>query len=140
MTKPLEGPGLLNRIRWAVRDWKKFSAMVDDLKSFNDGSEAITKSIEAQERRPKLMQAALRTLLPDISSLELVQEASVGSNNDWAEAASSIVEQSEASTAAGRVLDWRGDIDGGLSLRDIDHATVSTEIHPMDGNGESPAK
>ncbi len=113
LTKPSEGLGILNRMRWAVRDWKKFSAMIDDLKSFNDGLEVITKSIEAQERRPRLMQAALRTLLPDTSSLLLVQEASAGSNNDWAEAAGSMAEQSEV-------------------------VTLSTEGHSMDG--KCPAK
>lgn len=138
LTRPSAGLGLLNRMRWAVRDWKKFSAMIDDLKSFNDGLEVITKSIEAQERRSRLMQAALRTLLPDISSLILVQEASAGSNNDWAEAAGSIAEQSEVSTAAGRILDWRRDIDREPSFGDIDYVTPSTEGHPMDG--KYPAK
>ncbi len=135
---PSEGLGMLNRMRWAVRDWKRFSAMIDDLKSFNDGLEVITKSIEARERRSRLIQIALRTLLPDISSLLLVQEASVGSNNDWAEAAGSIVEQSEVSTAAGRILDWRRDVDGEPSFGNIDYVTPSTEEHPMDG--KCPAK
>lgn len=138
LTKYFEGPGMLNRMRWAVRDWKKFSTMIDDLKSFNDGLGVITKSMEAQERRPRLMQAALRILLPDISSLLLVQEASTSSNNDWAEAAGSMAEQTEVSTAAGRVLDWRRDIDRELSFGDIDYITLSTEGHPIDGI--SPAK
>ncbi len=131
LTRNQEGLGMLNRMRWAVRDWKKFSAMVDDLKSFNDGLEVITKSIEAQERRPRLMQAALITLLPDISNLRLVQEASTGSNDDWAEAADSIAEQSEVSTAAGHILDWRRDTDRGLISDDKSGGTLSTKPNRM---------
>lgn len=43
--------GMLNRMRWAVRDWKKLTLMVDDLMYFNNGLETITNSIEARERR-----------------------------------------------------------------------------------------
>lgn len=50
---------------------------------------------------------ALESLQPDLSNLRLVQEASAGNNQDWLEAASSIVEQSEADTAAARMLSWR---------------------------------
>lgn len=103
--------------------------MVDDLKSFNDGLEVITKSIEAKERRPRLIHDALETLLPDITSLRPVQEASTGSNDDWAEAADSIAEQSEVRTAAGHILDWRRDIDGGLNSGDTNSGTLSTEEH-----------
>lgn len=128
---------MLSRMRWAVRDYKKFSAMIDELNSFNDGLEAISQSIEAQERRSSLMQAALRRLLPDTSSLRLVQEATTGSNNDWAEAAGSIAEQSEASTAAGRILDWRRNINQGLSLSDMSSGTLSTEAHRTNGKYSS---
>ena len=62
----LQDSTIVNRIRWAVRDWKKFALMVEDLKSFNDGLEAITNTITARERRPILIQAAFGSLQPNV--------------------------------------------------------------------------
>ena len=89
--------------------------MVDDLLSSNNGLEAITKSVEARERRPQLIQAALESLQPDMFNLRLVQEATTGNNNSWVEATSSIIEQSEASTGAAWIWDWREDVEAGIT-------------------------
>ncbi len=101
---------MLNRMTWAVKDWKKFTLMVDDLLSFNNGLEAITNCTEARERRPRLIEAVLESLQPDLSNLRLVQEDATGSNDTWAEAANSIIERSGVGTTASRILGWREDV------------------------------
>lgn len=91
--------GILKSGTWAVRDWKKFTLMLDDLLSFNNGLEAITNSVEARQRRPQLIQGALESLQSNLLDLRLVQEATAGNNDSWADTASSIIEQSEVDAA-----------------------------------------
>jgi len=131
-----ESSGMLNHMTWAVKDWKKFTLMVDDLLSFNNGLEAITNCTQARERRPRLIETALESLQPDLSNLRLVQEAATGSNDTWAEAANSIIERSEVGTTAGRILGWREDVNAGLA---IDNRSEDAPPEVAQGsNGETP--
>ncbi|KAL9608340.1 MAG: hypothetical protein Q9167_006829 [Letrouitia subvulpina] len=123
--------GILKRGTWVVRDWKKFNLMLDDLLSFNNGLESITNSVEARQRRPQLMQGALESLQSNLVDLRLVQEAAAGNNDSWADAASSIIEQSEVdaadaansvieqsevNTADARILSWREGIGAQMDI------------------------
>ena len=93
--------------------------MLDDLLSFNNGLEAMTNSFEAQKRRPQLIQEALESLRPSLLNLRLVEEATAGKSDSWAETANSIIEQSQGDPAESRILNWRERIkpesnDGGM--------------------------
>ena len=101
-----KGLGTLNQLTWAVRDSKKFTSMVDDPLYFNNSLESITQRIDV-----RTIHTALELLQPDISNLRLVEEATIGNNDIWAEAASSIIEQSEVGSTAARILTWQDRID-----------------------------
>ena len=107
--------GIASRGIWAVRDWKKFTLMLDDLLSFNNGLEAMTNSFEAQKRRPQLIQETLEYLRPNLLNLRLVEEATAGRSDRWAETASSIIEQSQGDTAEAQILGWQENIESGLN-------------------------
>ena len=87
--------------------------MVNDLLSFNNGLEAIANSVEYRERRPQLIREALQSLENDVQNLRLVQEATAGNNDDWTEAARSIIELSEVGHQAEQIVDWRRNVNAG---------------------------
>ena len=92
--------------------------MLDDLLSFKNGLQAITNSFESQKRRPQLIQEALEFLQPNLLYLRLVEEATAGKSDRWAEAACCIIERSQGDTAEARISSWRENIESDLNIGD----------------------
>lgn len=72
--------GLRSRTRWAIRDNKKFSAMVQNLKELIDGLGEISISTNANVLRGHLIRQETESI-PDLQTLKIIE--STCSDSDW---------------------------------------------------------
>ena len=95
---------VVQKVRWAIHDRKKFQKLVDDLRELIDGLRDITPDLRNTENH------MLSNDINDVENprdLQLIKEASAESNPDWYEAASLCIEASDrSSTGRGRVFEW----------------------------------
>ena len=96
---------VLNRTRWAIHDASKFQGLVSDLRDLIDG---LTRQAPVpQDRLDQKVQDDIASMVDDISSLRLVQEACEDSYPLWQKAASVAIDASEAGTVDGRLVGER---------------------------------
>ncbi|KAI4280203.1 MAG: hypothetical protein L6R35_005954 [Caloplaca aegaea] len=94
------------KTKWAIRDKHKFSSLVEEIHQFIDGLEAVTSSVEMVTKRAALVREELSTV-EDPEDLRLIAEASVGSNQQWSDAASVALGASVCGTSdCKRIRDW----------------------------------
>ena len=96
---------VLSRTRWAIHDATKFESLVSDLRDLVDG---LTRQVPvSQDHLDQKVQDDIASMVDDISSLRLVQEACEDHYPSWQKAASEAIDASEAGTVDGRLADER---------------------------------
>lgn len=98
-------PSVLDKTRWAIHDATKFQKLVEDLRDLIDGLTAkVPVSPELQEQK---VQDDIASLVDDIQSLQLFQEACKDDYPKWWTAASAAIDASEVATVENRLADER---------------------------------
>ena len=97
--------GVLDKTRWAIYDATKFESLVSDLRDLIDG---LTRQVPvSQDHLDQKVQDDIASMVDDVSSLRLVQEACEDYYPSWQQAASEAIDASEAGTVDGRLADER---------------------------------
>jgi hypothetical protein len=78
---------LVDTVRWAVEDGRKFTELVQHLKDLIDDLENLTKWLGIPERQRKIIQYEVESI-SDIPTLEIVEEARWGNSDAISDAAS----------------------------------------------------
>ncbi len=100
-----QGPGLLDKTRWAIHDETKFQKLVDDIRDLIDGlNETVPVSRELEEQK---VQDDIASMVDDIQSLHLFQEACKEDYPRWWTAASAAIDASDVATLDNRLADER---------------------------------
>ncbi|KAL8991468.1 MAG: hypothetical protein Q9169_007862 [Polycauliona sp. 2 TL-2023] len=100
------GTGVSKKARWAIRDKRKFACLVEEIRQFINGLEALTDSVDIATERVTLIKEELNSL-EDPRRLRLIMEASQADNEEWSDAASVALEtSSEGISENGRIKDW----------------------------------
>ncbi|KAG8533583.1 uncharacterized protein KY384_001323 [Bacidia gigantensis] len=81
--------GTVDKVRWAVKDKRKFTELVDHVRQLVDGLIEITPDLQPRQRE-KVQEDI--SVLKDPEDLRLIQEACSASHPDWSEAASDAAE------------------------------------------------
>lgn len=100
-----QGPGALDKTRWAIHDAAKFETLVKHLKDLIDG--LIAKVPAPMERQDQKIKDDIASMVDNISALKLVKEACEESYPSWHDAASAALDASEVDTVDGRLADER---------------------------------
>lgn len=91
-----QGPSVLEKTRWAIYDESKFQKLVEDIRDLVDGLTAeLPVSSELQEQK---VRDDIASMVGDVQSLHLFQEACKDDYPKWYTAASAAVDASEAAT------------------------------------------
>lgn len=100
-----QGPGVLDKTRWAIHDETKFQKLVDDIRDSIDGlNEMVPVSSELEEQK---VQDDIASMVDDIQSLHLFQEACKNDYPKWWTAASAAIDASDVTTLDNRLADER---------------------------------
>ena len=100
-----QGPGVLNKTRWAIHDETKFQKLVDDIRDLVDGlNETMPVSQELEEQK---VQDDIASMVDDIQSLHLFQQACKDDYPRWWTAASAAIDASDIATLDNRLADER---------------------------------
>ena len=75
------------KAKWAIRDEKKFTSLVEEIHQLIDGLESVTNSAEIATKRAALIREELSTV-EDHEDLRLIAEATADGNQQWSDAAS----------------------------------------------------
>ena len=98
-------PSVLQRTRWAIHDESKFQRLVEDIRDLiNVLSETVPVSSESQEQR---VEDDIASMVDDLQSLRLFQEACKDDYPQWWTAASAAIDASEVATTDNRLADER---------------------------------
>lgn len=101
----LQGPSVLDKTRWAIHDESRFQKLVVDIRELIDGlTRAVPVSSELQEQK---VQDDIASMVDDIQSLHLFQEACKDDYPKWWTAASAAIDASEIGTLDNRLADDR---------------------------------
>jgi hypothetical protein len=119
-TKPSKGasspnqPSILSKTRWAIYDKAKFVDLISDIRDLVNGLYNVLPV--SNKKRDKIVFKDIRSLLPDIARLKLVETASEEAYPTWSEAASLMIIASEAGTIDGRgsIGQWVEELDGSV--------------------------
>lgn len=107
-----QGPSILDRTRWAIHEETKFQKLVEDIRDLIDIlTTKVPVSSELQEQK---VQDDIASMVDDIQSLHLFQEACKDDYPKWWTAASAAIDASEVAT-----------IDNRLANEDVDHYVSS---------------
>ncbi len=94
------------KVRWAIRDRRKFGCLVEDTRQLINGLEAITDSLEMAAIRKACIKEELDSV-EDLEDLAIIAKASAQSNKDWSDAASAVLENSIAADSHnGAIHEW----------------------------------
>ncbi|KAI4178721.1 MAG: hypothetical protein LQ346_007353 [Caloplaca aetnensis] len=94
------------KVRWAIRDKRKFGCLVEDTRQLINGLEAITDSLEMAAIRKARIKEELDSV-DDLEDLGIVAEASAQINKEWSDAASAVLENSTvADSHHERIREW----------------------------------
>lgn len=100
-----QGPGVLDKTRWAIHDGTRFQELVHDIRELIDGlMTEVPVSPELQEQR---VQDDIASMVDDVESLHLFQEACKDDYPKWWTAASAAIDASEVATLDNRLADER---------------------------------
>ncbi|KAL8801681.1 MAG: hypothetical protein Q9200_006866 [Gallowayella weberi] len=98
------------KARWAIRDRQKFACLVEEIRQFVDGLEAVTESIPISAKRAALIREELSTV-EDLEDLSLIAEASAGTNEQWFDTASIAIGASVCGGSGDdRIRDWMSEV------------------------------
>ncbi|KAL8895578.1 MAG: hypothetical protein Q9207_008111 [Kuettlingeria erythrocarpa] len=94
------------KVRWAIRDRKKFGCLVEDTRQLINGLEAITDSLEMAAIRKACIKDELDSV-EDLEDLDIIAEASAQSNKEWSDAASAVLENNTVADSHNeRIREW----------------------------------
>ena len=100
-----QGPSALEKTRWAIHDETKFQKLVQDIRDLVDClTTDVPVSLELQEQK---VQDDIASMVDDLQSLHLFQEACKDDYPDWWNAASAAIDASEVATQDDRLADDR---------------------------------
>ena len=100
-----QGPSVLDKTRWAIHDETRFQKLVEDIRDLIDGLiVSVPVSSELQEQR---VQDDIASMVDDIQSLYLFQEACSDDYPEWCTAASAAIDASEVATHDNRLAKGR---------------------------------
>ena len=100
-----QGPSALDKTRWAIHDAIKFQNLVKDIRDLIDGlTTGVPVSSELQEQK---VEDDIASLMDDIQSLHLFQEACKDDYPQCWTAASAAIDASEVATLDNRLADER---------------------------------
>ena len=102
----LQGPGALDKTRWAIHDAAKFEMLITHLKDLIDGLIAKVPG-PVVDRQDQKIKDDIASMVDNISGLKLVKEACEESYPSWHDAASAALDASEVDTVDGRWADER---------------------------------
>ena len=100
-----QGAGVLDKTRWAIHDETKFQKLVQDIRELIDG--LMTKVPVSPEWQERKVQDDIASMVDDIQSLRLFQEACKDDYPEWWTAASAAIDASEVATLDNRLADER---------------------------------
>ncbi|KAI4232849.1 MAG: hypothetical protein LQ349_004749 [Xanthoria aureola] len=110
------------KAKWAIRDEKKFTSLVEAIHQCIDGLENLTNSAEIATKRAALIKEELSTVV-DHEDLRLIAEATTDGNQQWSDAASLALGDSVCGASSyDRVRDWMRAISGGRKSTIVDCA------------------
>ncbi|KAE9362631.1 hypothetical protein N431DRAFT_490391 [Stipitochalara longipes BDJ] len=123
-------PSILTKTKWAIHDKAKFVLLISDIRDLVSGLYNILPV--SNKERDKIAFKDLRSLLPDIGRLKLVETASEEEYPTWSEAASLMIIASETGTIAGKgsIARWAEDLD--------DPEDIETETEPRQAPRSRP--
>ncbi|ERF70730.1 hypothetical protein EPUS_05082 [Endocarpon pusillum Z07020] len=105
----------LAKVKWAIRDREGFSNLTRDLHDFIDNLRDLVPVAPILTRL--LVKEDMDSLPDDLGMLRLVDEACRGRGDEWSDAATSRLQNTEiASEDAQRIMEWRQDIQRGDGL------------------------
>ena len=102
----LQGPGALDKTRWAIHDAAKFETLIIHLKDLIDGLVARVPA-PVVERQDQKIKDDIASMVDNISGLKLVQEACDESYPSSHGAASAAIDALEVDTVDGRLAHER---------------------------------
>ena len=102
----LQGPGALDKTRWAIHDAAKFERLIAHLKDLIDGLVARVPA-PVVERQVQKIKDDIASMVDNIPGLKLVQEACEESYPSLHDAASAAIDASEVDTVYGRLAHGR---------------------------------
>jgi hypothetical protein len=104
-------PSVLTKTKWAIHDKEKFVVLISDIRDLVNGLYNILPV--SNKERDKIAFQDIRSLVPDIGRLRLVETASEEEYPTWSEAASLMIVASETGTIAGKgsIGRWADDLD-----------------------------
>ena len=116
-------PSVLEKTRWAIHDETKFQKLVQDIRELIDC--LMTEVPVAPELQEQKVQDDIASMVDDIQSLHLFQEACKDEYPEWWAAASAAIDASEVATQDHRLADERLEYHdnsnhGGTSMDDHD--------------------
>ena len=96
-----QGPTVLDNTRWAIHDGTNFQKLVEDIRDLIDGlTTKVPVSSELQEQK---VQDDIASMVDEIRSLHLFQEAYKDDYSKWWTAASAAIDASELNTIDDRL-------------------------------------
>ena len=98
-------PSVIEKTRWAIHDETKFQKLVQDIRDLIDG--LMTEVPVPPELQEQKVQDDLASMVDDIQSLHLFQEACKDDYPEWWNAASAAIDASEIATQDNRLADER---------------------------------
>lgn len=117
-----KGPSVLDKTRWAIHDEPNFQKLVEDIRGLIDGlMSKVPVSSDLQEQK---VRDDIASMVDDIQSLHLFQEACKDDYPEWWTAASAAIDASEVAT-----------IDNRLANEYVDHYVPSVSGIPGVGDG-----
>ena len=100
-----QGPSVLEKTRWAIHDETKFQKLVQDIRDMVDCLMTdVPVPLELQDQK---VQDDIASMVDDIQSLHLFQEACKDDYPEWWNAASAAIDASEVATQDNRLAGER---------------------------------
>ena len=110
LSRQSQGPSILDKTRWAIHDATDFAKLVGDIRDLIDIlTVKVPVSSELQEQK---VQDDIASMVDDIQSLHLFQEACKDDYPKWSTAASAAIDASEVATLDNRLAEERLDYNG----------------------------
>ena len=100
-----QGPSVLDKTRWAIHDETKFQKLVKDIRELIDGL-MITVPVPPELQEQKV-QDDIASMVDDIRSLHLFEEACKDDYPECSTAASAAIDASDVATLDNRLVDER---------------------------------
>ena len=139
------GCSVLDKTRWAIHDASKFEKLIDDIRDLIDGlTTKVPVSPELQEQK---VQDDIASMVDDIQSLHLFQEACKNDYPKWWTAASAAIDASEVATQDDRLANARlehhyslnqGSLGAGVGKEELPvyFGDRKGELHKLHSTGE----